>query len=415
MEVKYYDSYLSIATSPSQTYKDDLQALVNSQFDNGSDYYTIEEELSKGTLNFSNVDIRINHIVKSNTGTQIGDDFKTIIFQDMNHIKGLGYRYKFDNNIWLTVNSDYYKYVTASVVIKRCNNTLKWYDEYNNLQIEPCCVDYKLNETEFDFNANIIIPEGNVTILCQENEHTKKININDRFVLGNKQVFKVEAINNFLFNQTYDNNSNPLLRLYLKKDGIAEDDDFDYNIANVNKNQFLLTINQDSFEQSVGYSTTLTANVKQNGEIVNQPITWVSSTPSVATIDSNGILSLLSVGTTSITASMTNNLNIIDSIVVNVTNPITPSKVNMITPNVTEIKQNQTQNYSVFAFLNNIVQADTFTITATGDSTKYILNTNSNGFSVKSLGYSPTPLVVTCSNNIDATQVQISIQLKGYW
>jgi len=38
-----------------------------------------------------------------------------------------------------------------------------------------------------------------------------------------------------------------------------------------------------------------------------------------------------------------------------------------------------------------------------------------NHFSITSLGYTSTKLLVTCTNTTDATTTSISIQLEGAW
>ena len=82
-----------------------------------------------GTMEFEKLVCRVCHAIEPKTGKQRGDDFKELKFFDLNYPKGIGTRYRFDNSIWLTNNTDNTKFVTKSNVIRRCNNVLKYIDE----------------------------------------------------------------------------------------------------------------------------------------------------------------------------------------------------------------------------------------------------------------------------------------------
>lgn len=234
MSYESYKAYLSIANSPMQQYKDDLQATINSEFECASNIYTIQEELNKGDKTFTDVVIRINHVINSETGEKLGDDWRGITFKDLQHNYGLGYMYQFDDNYWLTINSDIYKFVTASACIRRCNNVLSryLYDENNNktLYMEPCIIDYKISRDLFKYSEDIILPEGVIQVTTQNNNNTKTIKINDRFIF-NGQPFKVQRINSYLRDKTMVADSVPLLYFSMFKDQISPQDDLVNNIA----------------------------------------------------------------------------------------------------------------------------------------------------------------------------------------
>lgn len=230
MTLKYYNAYLTIASTPSGIYIDSLQAVTNYQFENSPSYYLIEEEPNFGTQIFSQVGVRITHIIQSNTGIKISDDYKQVLFKDLNHTRGLGYRYRFNDNIWLTISSDLYKYPTASSILRRCNNTLKWKDSAGILYSEPCCIDYSIKYPNLNFNSSIIIPEGRIEITCQANDNTNKIKLSDKFILGH-QGYHVIFMNNFLLNNTTDISSNKLIIFVMQKIDASATDDKINNIA----------------------------------------------------------------------------------------------------------------------------------------------------------------------------------------
>lgn len=407
----FYQAYLTIAQSPSLQIREDYQEVVNSEFAVASDLYTIEEELTFGTQVFTNTDARVDHAINTTTGTKLGDDYRQLIFEDFTHAKGLGYRYRFNNNIWLCMNSDLYKYVTASTTVRRCNNVIKWYDTYGALQIEPCVIDYAYSGTSVDFDQTINTNDGNLVVTVQYNQYTSGIKINDRFIFGGTP-FKVKSKNNFFQNQTGVDSTTPLLYLTVYVDPIASGDDLVNNIP-AYANNYSITTNTNVINQSVGYTTQLSATVKLNNDIVNAPLTWTSSNPLIATVDNNGNVNLITNGSCVISVKMTDNPSVVANI--NVTVQAVPVNVTevRISPNVTELLQSQEQLYTVYLYVNGVQQANVFTYATSGaTSDKYTFtNVSGNSFKVKNLNQSSTNLIVTATSGANVgTQ---NIKLKG--
>jgi hypothetical protein len=329
----YESILLTRSSSPSNTWKDNLQASINYSFDNSSSFNTIEEEATFGTQLYDSIDVRIVHIVNSSTGAKVGDDWKELIFKNMEHPKGMGHRYSFDENIWLTVNADLYKYVTASTVVRRCNNTWKYVDVDGKIVEEPCVIDYVFTSTNFDYDEAVITPKGDLFVALQANSASKKIKINDRVVFDG-QAFKVTAINTFGRLKTFDSSSTAILYFDITKDAVANDDDLINNIANTTRYSSVVV---------VGGSDVVT-----------------------------------------------------------------------ITPTDLSILKGNSQTYSVYRYLNNVQQSDTFVFSANGEVGTYsFVTVNGNSFTITNLNKSVTPLVVTCVSGL-ITET-FSIQLKGAW
>jgi hypothetical protein len=226
-------------------------------------------------------------------------------------------------------------------------------------------------------------------------------------------------MNNFLNHKTYDNTTPPLIYLYMVKDNLSPYDDLINNIPDTNKYVYTLNINQEPFEQVIGYNGQLTATVTLNGEEVIVPLTWSSSDTAKATINATtGAITLVASGTVIFTATMTNNTAIFDTVSVVVKASPTTIKQIIITPDQTEILQGKHVDYSVYKYTNDVIGADTFTITASGVPLEYysLVVSTGNAFKVTCLKYYATnPLVITCTSNLDATSETISIVLKGVW
>lgn len=407
-----------VPSSTSDNLKQILQYKINSQFSNTPDVYQIQEEQTFGMQDWQNITVRIVHILSDkNTSDKKNDDWRGLIFQDLSHYYALGIRYYFDNNFWITVESDYYHYPTASATILRCDNILKWRDSNGVLRQEPCNIDSKVKRYRNQYSQVLTSYEGYITVTCQLNQYTKTIENNQRFVF-NGQAYKIINLENY-HNKTYNGNDAPLLIMIMNRDPNNDaGDDLINNIANAFTTNYTISIDQAPFNQTVGFTTTLTSTIKLNGNIVtNQPVTWSSSNPLVGTISSSGVINLLFVGNVTFTATMSNNTNISASITVNVASAPVVTSANIISPSVTSILQGSSQTYSVNKFVNGVANADTFTFVPSGASSTYysLQIVDGNHFDVTSLGYTNIPLVVTCTNNVDNSQVNISINLRGLW
>lgn len=307
---------------------------------------------------------------------------------------------------WLITSLDKQFTYNVNGRMERCVNNLKWIDSYGNTVSYPCVMDDKLNETTFDFKAPMYYAPGTVFVIVQKNVDTNTLKVNDRFIFDG-QAFKVQGVNNFIDGNT--------IKFTMFKDIIADDDDLVNGIANANKNTYTLSINQNNFQQSVGYTSTLTATLKLNGEVVTEDLTWSSSNISKATINGSGVINLLSAGSVTFTCSMADNSSISDTVTVTIAASPATVKENRINPQVTSILQGSTQVYTIYQYTNNVANASTFTFAVSGaNASKYTFtNISGNSFSVKSLGYDATKLTVTCTNVSDSSTKTIEIQLKG--
>ncbi len=100
----------------------------------------------------------------------------------------------------------------------------------------------------------------------------------------------------------------------------------------------------------------------------------------------------------------------------NIVEPIVSQ--NIILPDVSEISESDIVNFSVFKYVNGVVQADTFTTTLSGMSNTYYNFTivDGNHFNIQCLQANKNDfLMVSCANNIDSTEVKKELWLTGGW
>jgi uncharacterized protein YjdB len=383
--------------SPKDQYIDLFQETLKEQFYNSSNWWTVQEEKIVGSAEYENIDVRIAHVINAETGLKLGDDWKTVLFKEINHVVELGRLYIFDNSTWLTINSEIVKNLTATSTIRRCNNSLRWIDEPTGAYYEePCAIEYMVKEPR-DYvtqGSPFMTPGGFLHIEMQLNNRSGLIKQNQRFLFGNPghwTCYKVigTGINDFRNVNTYDENSAKILSLDLIANFVNDElDDIVNGIADVNTNAYTITVNQSNAEGAPGDTVQLSASVTYNKDSVVRAIEWSSSNNHIATVSGSGLVTFVALGTCTITANILENTTS-DSCVILVTNtPTTNTEVRII-PDTNFILEGSSRTYSVYLYENDVQQADAFTITCSGSnvpaSNYTFTQVSGNSFSVKNI------------------------------
>lgn len=221
MAYKYYTVHMNELSNPPKTdYHEEAQAIIDDQFYNSSDWYTIEEETSFASGVYQNLDVRINHVINTTTGSNQGDDWKKLLFKDIDKPVRMGAFFRFDNNTWVVVNTGNLSNLTSTCTVRRCNNTLRWTDSSDVKQSVPCVLDYAITENR-DYStggSKVVNPSGLLQIITQLNLTTNLIKANDRFLFGNPDnwtSYKIQGggIHNFNNPETDVMSSTGILKL----------------------------------------------------------------------------------------------------------------------------------------------------------------------------------------------------------
>lgn len=410
--------------NPKTDYSNLFQATLNDQFYNSTTWWNILEEDTFSSGVYNPVDVRINHVIDARTGEKKGDDYKLILFKDLGHATGLGFRYFFADNYWLVENSEIIKNIAASCTVVRCNNTLRWQDESGAIYSEPCAI-----KLEISRNKNLVTiagvtpePEGLIQIETQFNSNTNKIKPNQRFLLGNTNNwvgYKVVAGGLLNFNnlKTLDNLSAGILHLTLDRDyehNIA--DDYTNGIAAVNGNVYVLSLNQTSVSGGIGQQIQLIPNITLNGETVSRNVTWVSSDATKATVDANGLVTMVALGSAVITCSLQGNSNVYSTCTALVVGSTTNTYEVRISPSTNFILQGESITYTAYLYLNGVQQGNVVSfsdITSGVPQANYLFSViSSNSFTVKNnLLFLTAPVTIQCTSG--AYSNTISISLRG--
>jgi hypothetical protein len=427
MAYKYLDASLSMHHAPKDVYTEQFQSILTQDFENSFDWYTIQEELVVGSKELSDITVRINHIVQSKTSTQKGDDFKLILFSDISKELGIGYLYYFDNNYWISINTEKIKNLAATCTVRMCNNTLRWIDDFGAKHSEPCFIDYQIKENR-DYGgggSTIVTPFGVIEVVSQLNARTNTIRPNQRFLFGNTnswhgyRVFG-GGINSYNNLKTMDNTSAGIVGLTMQVDYVNSDtDDLTNGIAIDNdKAIYQLSIYPDSISGGVAQTVQLTATVLLNGIQVSRDITWSTSNALKATVSTTGLVTFLATGSCTITATIEDNSSVSDTCAVTVgASPIDTYQI-LITPDKNYILEGDSQIFHVKLYKGTTDQSASFIFSVNGGSVpieNYLYNTlDTNSFSVTNLKRCLTDtLDITCTSGIYNKILQIN--LKGSW
>lgn len=428
MPYTFLTASLPIQKTPKQTYVDQFQSVMDLQFKNSSDWYTINKETSYGSGVYSGtIDVRINFAISNTTGLSIGDDFKRILFKQPDSSRMVGDMYYFSDNYWIVTNTEEKMGIASTCVVRRCNNVLRWKSfETGKIEEQPCVIDYIIKETR-DYSTSgsaLVLPSGFAEIMTQFNSKTNKIRPSRRFLFGNTDnwnAFKVMGggINNYNNSSTTNNSSVGLLRLSVLANQVNnQTDDIVNGIADASEFVYSLSLSESSLSLETSKQFKFYPTLELNGETITKNLTWSSSNPLVATVSSTGVVTTIIPGTTTITCSMTENSSVYDTCPITVVGTLVNNYVVVVEPNVDYVYEGQEQIFTVSLYLNNIAQVDAFVFTLdsnTVPSTNYTYSVlSSNSFKINNLEkFLGDTLIVGAVSGIHTKNVPIT--LKGAW
>jgi len=232
MELTFYNQMRKVAVhTPYDYYKSQQQALINAYWDNTTTLTTVQEQVDINTWEFSDLEVRLNHVIEEgSTSLKNGDDFRELIFKSLDHSVMRGLYYKFSDNYWITTFTDEAKRVTKDVIVRRCNNKLKWRDKIGIQHEYPCVIDYELSGGKPRNTTDIVTPTNEITVIVQSNIDTKSIEVNQRFIFNNRP-YKIGGYNNYLQNDI-DDSYTTLLYFDMYVDEVSPYDNLTTGIAN---------------------------------------------------------------------------------------------------------------------------------------------------------------------------------------
>lgn len=410
----FFSNANTIAKPPKESMKELYQEAINNQFYNSTSWAEIDIEGTLGSETYSKLDVRLTTVMGEN-GNKLSDDFRKVIFKNPTESKGLGYKLLFGNSTWLTINYDIYGKPTASTIVRKCRNILKWINKNNGAVLqEPCVFDaYGESGNKPITNKNISLPDGTSLVIVQNNSKTSLIDYNQRFYL-NGFAYKVISIFKALNEET--GGVAPLIYLVLNRDSNdTSRDDIVNGIANIGEYVHTIEILGGNFEQVVGYTATLLCEVTCNGEVVTRDVVWSSSDEDIVSVSSSGVILCKEIGDAEISVSILGNPLVEDSISISVKETITAHYEIRLSVDNLVILQGDTLSIGVYSYNNNVQTANAFTCVASGLSSSYysLSKVNDNLYSVMNIRQSSTPLNLRFTDVVTNQYIDVQVILKG--
>jgi len=225
MALNYYTAYLnSIAQEPVSDWRELNQEMINDTWLDTSTVATVQGQTIVGGIIFANESVQISSVINPSTGENFGDEFRKIVYKNYTTTdKWLGKYYKFDNNTWLTTNTDTKIGALNTAILRKCNNWLKWIDSNGVLNSWECVFKRSITNTNLNEGSEGV-PQINADtlILVQKNSQTTAIPYNQRFIFDG-HAFQIKQINNHI--------SDTYMELYLFEAQVQPNDDLVNNIA----------------------------------------------------------------------------------------------------------------------------------------------------------------------------------------
>ena len=411
--LKYYKNYLNnIAQTPEEKIREDVQASLISQWDNTTLLTDVKEETYIGSNIYESIEARKSTITEYSVNIlKDSNDSRRLTFKDCNHKVNRGLKYYFDDNYWLTYLDTDTESVYSQVSVRRCNNVLKWLDkDSGKILTEPCSIGEEISGISPTVDKNIIIKDSHLVLVVQNNEQTKNIKENQRFIISGIP-YKVVAYKNYSQSDYISQDSN-LLWFNVFVDMIQSDDDIENGIANKDSYVYNIDIIQDSFSQQINKKGILKANLYLNGNIIdNEDILWKGNENGVIDSDGNYTLGNTIGNEFIVKAYLKNNIDIYDEIKITLLDEISTTKEIIISPFITEAKQYKSNFISANVYIGNELQTDVVECFVSGINSKdYTLTNDGNDFIFVSNILNST---VTLTFKSGSVEKEIIVKLKA--
>lgn len=427
--MKYYKSSLSErVTNPTDAYYDDFVAISDFLFDNAPNvvYNEIEYEEHYGCRDFKKIPrVRIDNVVNYNTGIQVGADYRIFIFEPTFPVEPYyGMKFKWGKNYYLVTNvGGEGGSLSKSAEVRRCNNTLRFFDENGNKIYEPCILDQVLRFTNNNDTMTIVTGKAEQYIWCQRNNRTKKIKPNDRFLFGTPEQrigFRIYAggFGNSLNTITGDDNSPSITQFYAEEYEINyEKDDVIGGFANAERFDYKIDISENVKSLDVGAKYKLNATVYKGNNIIKEDVLWTSADESIINIEC-GEMTALSAGTTKICATMKDNRRVYSEMFITVQEEDINYQYDiLISPDINYVLEDESLEVNVSLYKNGVKQDDIIEIKDVSldvPRKNYKLTVNGNSFTLQNkMKYLNCPVKVQCSCN-EITKV-FNFTLRGLY
>lgn len=248
--------YTTLSDTPknrdkSNFFMKELQDKYDAEWKYAPDVVDVEYERTWGEMDFDWIEVR-DQKVRSDKNKPYSDDARRLVFRDIWEKRfRIGSKFRFSErfdesvpeegrSVWLATNASYASPAT-SVVVTRCNGRLgfRLADERGIAKdyYEPVIFGGELKGVDLFDSQTAFSPESELTAVLQHNARTATFYINQRFVVGYDQVYRIKGLNKFYSRTTDDPHDPGLMILYLEITEKSEKDEFGDVLIAYNENR----------------------------------------------------------------------------------------------------------------------------------------------------------------------------------
>ncbi len=368
--------------------------------------------------------VRLSDMHTSPTITQQTDDTKNVLFDEPKiDYFPIGAKLKTMGSTWICTNPSTLSSALTNAVIRRCNVSYNLYDYYGNILTEPIILEkVTMMGNDNGTPQNLVMMDGYFNVICQLNDNTKQLGLNQRIILGSK-AYHITGFNDFYQEFSGDYDSTHILYYTVRIEEPNQNDDVPNHIANGLLYGFTAKITGNTGEIKVGDRVDLTSVfLKRNADKVQEvqptdeyPIAWnwTSSNPEIATVSENGQVMTIAEGTVQITATLTQNTAVTATVELVVKQVVTEPYIAFNGVISQSIEQYDSATLSATYFENGVATDKAIVWAFSGaNEQSYTSTVNGNSVEIYCVLADDEPLIVTAS--CEGKTISTSIALLGY-
>ena len=295
---------------------------------------------------YEEIIVRLDTPYELKLKTSVSNDFRKVIFKDSSVSTLIGDIYKFNDSYWICTDGGTIESPTSSCIIERCNNTLQFYDSSSTLHSIPCII--SKGSISLDEQKIISTLDSEIAVQISNTDITRQIPMNYVFKLG---------LRNYTVNDINDITIPGLLLLKMQ-----------YSEVSQPIPTFTLEIlNGTSIQVNENDPLTINAQVKIDGIIASPMPNLLFSSSDIAKAiinSSTGVVTIIGIGSVVFSCKMENDLNVMDTINVEIVSVPIENKTVEISGSTSIIKTYTKEYLSIFK--NNglpIIKESTFWLT----------------------------------------------------
>lgn len=146
------------------------------------------------------------------------------LYFDYYHVDDLLKEKSYDKwSPWLIYALDYQNYYNVNAKLYPCNEQVRWMNKDKTIISHPCYMEDSMKYTTINFGQQgFAEPNADVVLFVQDNEDTRTMYINQRFIF-NKRAYTIVQLNPEI--------NNKVIKFFLNKVTEQPNDDFENNIA----------------------------------------------------------------------------------------------------------------------------------------------------------------------------------------